>query len=111
MTEREFRTAFLEHKEAVYRFAWRMTNSSAAAEDIAQDVFLTLLRRPDLFDSTRGRLRSFLLGVARNLALKKWRDEHRWEELEEEQSIAPPIDVTRGEVAELLGSAVQSLAP
>jgi len=71
MTEPEFRAAFRQHKDAVYSFTWRMTNSTVAAEDIAQDVFLTLLRRPDCFDHTRGQLRSFLLGVARNLVLKK----------------------------------------
>ena len=111
MTEREFRAAFTEHKDAVYRCAWRMTNSAAAAEDIAQDVFLALLRRPDSFDRTRGSLRAFLLGVARNLALKKWRDENRWAPLEEEQGLAPRIDPKAREVADMVGAAVQSLAP
>lgn len=90
MTESEFRAAFDAHKDAVYRFAWRMTNSSSAAEDIAQDVFLCLLRQPDRFDGTRGRLRSYLLGIARNLARKKWRDEHRWETLDDGDFVAHP---------------------
>ena len=92
MTEPEFRSAFREHKDAVYRFAWRMTNSAAAAEDIAQDVFLFLLRQPDLRARVRGRLRSFLLGVARNLVRKRWRDQKRWEPLDDEQFCAEPID-------------------
>jgi DNA-directed RNA polymerase specialized sigma24 family protein len=53
MNEREFRAAFHDHKEAVYRFAWRMTNSPAAAEDIAQEVFLCILRQPLNFDGAR----------------------------------------------------------
>ena len=38
MTHAELQTAFDQHREAIYRFAWRMTNSAAAVEDIAQDV-------------------------------------------------------------------------
>jgi len=40
MTDAEFESIFREHKDAVYRFAWRMTGSPEAAEDIAQDVFV-----------------------------------------------------------------------
>ena len=39
MNRADFQFAFDQHKDAVYRFAWRLTNSAAAAEDIAQDVF------------------------------------------------------------------------
>src|SRR5436189_3732839 len=88
-----------------------MTGSAAAAEDIAQDVFLLLLRQPDRFDPARGPLRSFLLGVARNLALKRWRDENRWAELEDEQSATAPIQYDRGEIAAIVGEAVRSLPP
>ena len=111
MTEPEFQAAFTDHQQTVYRFAWRMTNSAAAAEDIAQDVFLSLLRQPDRYDSRRGALRGYLLGVTRNLTLKKWRDEHRWEPLDDEGFEAAPLDLERGEVAEMVGAAVQALAP
>ena len=67
MTATEFQAVFGEHQDAVYRFAWRMTNSAATAEDIAQDVFLSFLRHPDRFDPGRGRLRPFLPGITRNL--------------------------------------------
>jgi RNA polymerase sigma-70 factor (ECF subfamily) len=111
MTEREFRAAFHDHKEAVYRFAWRMTNSPTAAEDIAQEVFLCILRQPLNFDGARGRLRPYLLGIARNLALKKWRDDHRWQPLEDDDFGAAPVDVTSGEVARAVAAAVQALVP
>jgi len=42
MTDDEFGALFEHHKNAVYQFAWRITNSPAVAEDIAQDTFLTL---------------------------------------------------------------------
>lgn len=111
MTGTEFRSAYHEHKDAVYRFAWRMTNSPEASEDIVQEVFLSLLRHPTRFDPARCPLRPFLLGVARNLVLKRWRDTHRWNVLDEEQFVAQPVDVTRGETMQIVEAAVSSLPP
>jgi RNA polymerase sigma-70 factor (ECF subfamily) len=111
VTDAEFQAAFDQHKDAVYRFAWRMAGSPVAAEDITQDVFVGLLRHPNRFDPDRGTLRAFLLGMARNLALKRWRSEHRFEPLDDEAVIAEPIDLDRGEVGEMVGRAVQALRP
>jgi len=111
MTNAEFEIVFREHKDVVYRFAWRMTGSPAAAEDIAQDVFLTLLHQPGRFDASRAPLRSFLLGVTRNLALKRWRGESRWEELDDERFVAEPVVFGNVETAAIVGKAVQSLPP
>ena len=110
MTDDAFESAFGEHKDAVYRFAWRMSSSPVAAEDITQEVFLTLLRE-DRFDPTRGSLRGFLLGIARNLVRKRWRDEQRWDELDDDQFVAAPMEIEQTEVGEIVGRAVQSLPP
>jgi RNA polymerase sigma-70 factor (ECF subfamily) len=110
MTEAEFEAAFKEHKDVVYRFAWRMTNSAVAAEDLTQEVFLSLLRRNG-FDRSRGPLRPFLLGATRNLALKRWRNESRWQELTDEGFAAEPIAMDTSEIAETVGKAVQALPP
>src|SRR5262245_36470829 len=83
----------------------------AAAEDITQDVFVSLLRQPDRFDPARGTLRAFLLGIARNLALKRWRNEHRFEPLDEEAMAAQVIDFDRLDVGEMVGQAVRALGP
>lgn len=110
MTDAEFQAAFAQHKDVVYRFAWRMSGP-AAAEDITQDVFVSLLRQPDRFDPARGTLRAFLLGIARNLALKRWRNEHRFEPLDEEAMAAQVIDFDRLDVGEMVGQAVRALGP
>ena len=110
MTDADFRAVFEQNKDAVYRFAWRMSGSAAVAEDIAQEVFLSLLRQPDKFDPARGPWRSFLLAVARNLALKRWRDEHRWDELDD-QFATSPVDIERQETADAVGAAVALLPP
>ena len=114
VTETEFQRVFDEYKDTVYRFAWRMTNSAAVAEDIAQDVFLSLFRQPSRVDPSRGTMRAFLLGIARNVALKRWRDEKRWEDLSEEESVTPPAyfeHIERIEIADTVGNAVRSLPP
>jgi RNA polymerase sigma-70 factor (ECF subfamily) len=114
VTDAEFHAAFDQHKDAVFRFAWRMSSSAAAAEDITQDVFVALLRHPDRFNPARGSLRAFLLGIARNLALKRWRAEgagRRWEALDDEQFVAPPLNIEQSEIGELVGRAVRSLPP
>lgn len=118
MTRAEVERAFTAHKDAVYRFAWR--TAPAAADDIAQEVFLRLLRGQVHFDESRGSLRSFLLGVARNLALQHLRSNSRWELIDEEEFVASPsseirlpADVTAGsfEIGELVGRAVRALPP
>jgi len=109
MNDSELRQAFEQHKDAVYRFAWRMTASPEAAEDIAQEVFLSLVRRPDSFDPARGSLRAFLLGAARNQARKRFREEQRWDVLEDDDFAFEPA--TYVDVAAAVGAAVQALPP
>jgi RNA polymerase sigma-70 factor (ECF subfamily) len=88
-----------------------MAGSAAAAEDITQDVFAALLRHPRRFDPARGTLRAFLLGIARNLTLKRWRAEHRFEPLDEDAVVAEEIDIGRGDIGDAIGRAVRSLRP
>jgi RNA polymerase sigma-70 factor (ECF subfamily) len=47
-----------------------MTGSTWAAEEILQDVFMTLVRDPKKYDAARGTLGAFLYGVARNRVMK-----------------------------------------
>jgi RNA polymerase sigma-70 factor (ECF subfamily) len=110
VTDAEFQAAFEQHKDAVYRFAWRMSGP-AAAEDVTQDVFVVLLRSPNRFDPARGTLRAFLLGIARNLALKHWRAEHRFEPLDDDAIGREPVDLHRGDVGDIVGRAVRALPP
>ena len=88
-----------------------MTGSAAAAEDVAQDCFLTLWRDPAAYDPGRGSLRPFLIGVARNLALKQWRAERPHDPLDEDSAICPPLDPVGEERAETVARAVRLLPP
>lgn len=111
MTEPDFRAIFHAHKDAVYRFAFRMTGSPAEAEDASQDCFLELLKQPARYNRSRGEMRAFLLGITRNLVFQRWRSERRWDSLDGEDFAGEPVDITAGETAELVASAVRSLPP
>ena len=66
--EREaFALLYRRHHAIIYRFACAMTGSTAAAEDVVQDVFLVLMRDLDRYDPERAPLRTYLLGIARNV--------------------------------------------
>ena len=109
MTDAEFRDAFHGHKDVLYRFAYRMMGSGAAAEDVVQDCFLALWRNPTGYDPKRGALRAFLLGVTRNLILRRWRDERVHDPVDEDSAICGPIDMEGRQRAEIVSRAVQAL--
>lgn len=112
MTDPEFRAAYGQNKDVLYRFAWRMTGSPTAAEDIVQDCFLVLLRNPAAFRETRGTMRSFLIGVTRNLALKHLRGNRTYDELNADSLVCLPEDFDgTSDRVQLISAAVTALPP
>ena len=61
-----FRRLFEAHHRAMFRFAYRLTGAADIAEDITQECFVRLTRRP-AFDRRRESLRQYLYGILRNL--------------------------------------------
>lgn len=61
------------YSSLVFSVSLRVLYDRQLAEDVTQEVFLRLWRRPQSFDPTRGRLLSWLMSVTRNRAI----DEHR----------------------------------
>src|SRR5919112_4733487 len=68
-----FAGAYDEQGPAVYGAALRVLGNPATAQDVAQDVFLRLWRRPSAFDPRRGDLGAYLRLMARSRALDLWR--------------------------------------
>ncbi|HUL35087.1 MAG TPA: sigma-70 family RNA polymerase sigma factor [Candidatus Eisenbacteria bacterium] len=68
--EAAFTQLYQRNQAQIYRFALRMTGRAWAAEEIVQDVFMTLVREPGKYDPKRGPLAAFLYGVARNRVMK-----------------------------------------
>ena len=69
-----FRDAFDEHHRKVYAAAFSVLNDATLAQDVVQDVFLRLWRRPQAFDPARGDLSAYLRLMGRSRALDLWRE-------------------------------------
>jgi RNA polymerase sigma-70 factor (ECF subfamily) len=82
--EAAFLLLYERHRDAVYRFAYRLLGRSALAEDVTHDCFLSLIREPRRFDPARAvQLRTYLYAAARNLAMKHFRREGQEASVEE----------------------------
>src|SRR5271167_2740613 len=75
--EEAFTLLYRRRHPSIYRFALRMSGNPALAEDVTQEVFMTLVRDAGRFDPTRGSLSAFLFGVARNHLRKRWEQDRR----------------------------------
>lgn len=72
--EDAFLSIYTRHRAAMYRFARRLLNSEAVAEDVTHDCFLSLFKNPERFDATRGAsLRTYLFAAVHHLASKQFR--------------------------------------
>lgn len=67
--EEAFDLLYTRRAGVVYQFALRMSGSVSLAEDVTQDVFISLLRSGHKFDPARGTLPQYLLGMTRNRVL------------------------------------------
>ncbi len=113
-----FLALYRRHQAAVYRFALHMTGSLALAEEVTQEVFMTLIRAQGRYDPNRGSLRSFLFGVSRNCVLRTLERERKpvfsMDELDLE-SMAPADttdlagELESNDIVERVRKAVQTL--
>ena len=73
--EAAFTLLYRRKHPAIYRFALHMSGNAAMAEDVTQEVFMTLIRDAKRFDPARGTLGGFLFGIARNHLRRRWEQE------------------------------------
>src|SRR5919199_1153939 len=60
---------------SVYTLAFRLLGSAETAEELTQDVFLAAWRKAGRFDPARGRLSTWLMAIAHNMAVDRLRHE------------------------------------
>ena len=114
--EESFVALYRRESPRVYRFILRMCGSLETADEVTQEVFLFLLRRPASFDPRKGQLSAWLLGVARNYALRVIERDSRYIAVEDEQLESASSENTLGDLAqcesvEALRAAVLALPP
>src|SRR4051794_1396654 len=124
--EDAFHALYGQHQAPVYRFALHMSGSAAVAEDVTQEVFMALIEKRSRFDASRGPLRAYLIGVARNLLLRRFERDQRLVSFPESASSdesarqnaenhaipsVPPPDPVRNDNIERIRQAVLNLPP
>jgi RNA polymerase sigma factor, sigma-70 family len=118
--EAAFTALYRRRQQSVYRFALQMSGSRSVAEDVTQEVFLTLVRDGSRFDPERGRLLAFLFGIARNHVLRRTERERVFIQIVETDEGGqanvtlttegdPLSELTRGEMIARVRAAVLAL--
>src|SRR5947209_13350231 len=74
--EEAVRTLYARFGRPVYTLGLRLLGGSEAAEELTQDVFLAAWRKAGRFDASRGRLSTWLMAIAHNMAVDRLRREH-----------------------------------
>lgn len=103
----------------MFRFACRLLGSATQAEDVTQECFLSVLRRPAAFQAERASLRTYLCAIARHLCwqhLRRLGFETTVEEMPEGNGAGagmpePFRHVVEGEIKAAVRQAVALLSP
>jgi RNA polymerase sigma-70 factor (ECF subfamily) len=120
--EQAFSTVFHRYQGQVYRYLRQMSGSSSTAEDVTQEVFIALMETSDRFDASKGSLKVYLYGIARNLLRRHVRRQsmQREVDLDHVTEVALPVagegsdalaDLERAEAIALLRRAIVALPP
>lgn len=114
--EEAFMQIYLRHGRDLFGFAMRSLGRREVAEDLIHDSFLVLLKKPSGFDSSKGSLRLYLFGIARNLIRKRLRrlnalEAERVEWRSQDQGRDPHQMIVRAEREERVRLAIFRLPP
>lgn len=72
-----FRTLYARYSSLVYSAALRVVRDPQIAEDMVQEIFLRLWRKPERYTATRGKFSTWLTSVTRNRAVDEVRSRGR----------------------------------
>lgn len=86
--EGAFLALYEKFKNGIFRYAFYMTSSRAAAEEVTQEVFICLLREGGNYREDRGDVGAFAFGMARNFVRRIERRERSYEPLPGDDALA-----------------------
>ncbi|MGE5459546.1 MAG: RNA polymerase sigma factor [Solirubrobacterales bacterium] len=93
--EDAIRALYARYARPIFTLGLRLLGSREAAEELTQDVFLAAWRKAARFDPSRGRLSTWLMTIAHNLAVDRLR--------RETGATRPPLVLVE-EVPEVIGA-------
>jgi RNA polymerase sigma-70 factor (ECF subfamily) len=96
---------FRRHARAVHAVGKRVLHDASEAEDLVQEVFLYVFRKCNLYDSSKGSARSWLIQIAYTQAFlrrRKLKSLCLYEARIEENHSSQPIEVTYDNTVEAL---------
>jgi RNA polymerase sigma-70 factor (ECF subfamily) len=64
-----FEVFYDRHGGVAYSLAYRIVGERGAAEDVTQEAFISIWRSGARYDSARGSVRTWMLGIVRNRAI------------------------------------------
>ena len=114
--KRAMQILFARHQVRVYRFALRLINDEATAEDLVSETFFEVWRHAGKFQG-RSQVSTWLLAITRNLALSILR-RHSTEELDdgvaeliEDTADDPERHLHRAQRSSILAQCLKQLSP
>jgi RNA polymerase sigma-70 factor, ECF subfamily len=105
---------FDRYSGAVFSVAFRILKDSGHAEDVMQEIFFQIWRRPDSFVEGRGSLGAWLVVVARNRAIDMLRRRKPSDSVEDVVLASPgnlASEAERDAMVQKVRKAVQNLPP
>lgn len=67
--EKAFNYLYDNYSGALYGVIWKVLNIEELSNDVLQEVFVKIWKNIDQYDSTKGRLYTWMLNIARNMAI------------------------------------------
>jgi RNA polymerase sigma-70 factor (ECF subfamily) len=78
-----FEALYDRRQGGIYRYVLRMTGSASSAEDITQEVFLSLIRDRSNYEESRGSVKSYLYGMARFRLFRRMQRDRKFVSLDD----------------------------
>jgi RNA polymerase sigma-70 factor (ECF subfamily) len=112
--DRAFKAWYERVAPRVYAYLVSRSGSPSVAEDLLQEVFVDVVRRPETYDG-RGNAVPWLIGIARHKLARSFRERHsaeRWRRGGQVREIEPATEASGLEAVRLgadIGAALRSL--
>jgi RNA polymerase sigma-70 factor, ECF subfamily len=119
--EEAFLLLYRKLKRGIFRYAFYMTSSKSMAEEVTQELFISLFKEGRNYRADRGDVAAFAFGMARNLVRRIERRERAYQPLLADQTLeklsanlvsepgALPDQLIRKELAERVRASIATL--